>query len=116
MFMLCDVAVSKSNKVPSATVTTPLLVSIAKRPPALSLNAYVTVVPASASVPSAVTPTVEPVAEFSATTFVTALLSTRTTGLSFTLHKLIVNVSVWIEPSLLVAVMLMLCDVAVFKI
>ncbi len=35
MVMLCEVAASKLSREPSATLTTPVLASIAKRPPAL---------------------------------------------------------------------------------
>ena len=64
--MLCELAVSKSSNVPSATVITPVSASMAKRPPASSTSEYVSTVPASGSVVWMV-PTTVPFVEFSTT-------------------------------------------------
>ena len=59
--MSCDVSLSKSSWDASATVTTPVVPSIAKRPPALSINVYVIVLlVASSSCALAVIPTRSP--------------------------------------------------------
>ena len=77
MVMLCDAAASRSSSEPSATVTTPLSASIAKRPPASSNSEYVTpLVVASSSVAKPVTPTVVPFAAFSLTALEVPSVST----------------------------------------
>ena len=66
-------AASKSNV--AFTVTTPVSVLMANLPPALSDKAYAIVLPASASVARAVSPTTAPTAAFSATVLPAALPS-----------------------------------------
>ena len=106
--MLCEVAASKFNSEPSATVTTPVLVSIANRPPASSVRLYVTVfVVASPSLADAVIPTGVPLAAFSATLLDTGLASTGVdTEDSLTSLILMVTVIVVNDESLLVARMM----------
>ena len=67
-------AVSKSSA--PATVTTPVLASMANRPPASLSREYVTASVASGSSASAVTPTAVPITAFSATAFGAPFAST----------------------------------------
>ena len=103
--MVCETADSRSSNVPSATVTVPEFASIAKRPPALSNNAYVTVLlVASESDDEALIPTVVPLAAFSSTALVVASVSTGAvvSNSSRSLILIVKTVSA-VEPSLEVA-------------
>ena len=87
--MLYEPAASRS--ITPATVTTPVFVLIANRPPALSSSEYVTTSVPSASVANPVTPTVVPFVEFSLTKLAAELMSeTAVTPLSFTSVNVIV--------------------------
>ena len=99
--MLCIAAASRSRRVPSATVTTPDPLSIAKRPPALSVREYVTAfVVASLSLAEAVMPTIVPIAEFSSTAFAVPSASTDavTSNSSRSLSAMLKTVSL-VDPS-----------------
>ena len=90
MVISYDEAASRS--IAPATVTTPVFGSIANRPPALLVSEYVTTSVPSGSVADAVTPTVVPITEFSATLLAAGLLSTiALTAPSLTSVMLIVN-------------------------
>ena len=103
-------APSASRSIAPATVTTPVLASMANRPPALSVSEYVIVlVVASASLAAAVILTTVPLAAFSFTALAMASLSvTAPTSNSST--SLIVMLNTWSvnEPSLEVARTVML--------
>ena len=90
------VAVSKSRL--PASVTTPVVSSIANRPPALSVNEYVTaLVVASASEAEAVIPTSAPLSAASESVFAASLLST---GVDTTNSSTSLIVMVKVETSL----------------
>ncbi len=97
-------AASRFRLAPAATVTTPLLLAIANRPPASSVRLYVMVLfVASASVAEAVTPTTVPAGEFSATSLAAPLTSvTGPTSNSSTSSTAIVKLAVLL-PSVLAA-------------
>jgi len=82
-------------------VTTPVLASMAKRPPALSVNEYVTVLGGGVGVAGgAVTPTAVPLAAFSSTALAAGLSSAGAITLnSSTSFTLIVNMVSAVEPS-----------------
>ena len=95
MMISYDAAASRS--IAPATVTIPVFGSIANRPPASSVSEYVTTSVPSASVADAITPTVVPSTEFSATVSAAALLSTTALtapSLTSVIVTLIVCVSV----------------------
>ena len=98
------VAPSVSRLIAPATVTTPELLLIAKRPPSLSNKLYVMLlVVASASIANVVSPTVVPTLAFSTTEFTAATESvTALVANSLTSPMLIVNV--WIEKDVSVEV------------
>src|SRR3954470_13946892 len=73
------VAVSKFSSVPLATVTTPVLLLMANRPPALLVRLYTTGGPLG-SVEEAVMPTQVPLPAPSPTLFAAALVSTGVEG------------------------------------
>ena len=104
----CEVALSKSSKAPFATVMTPVVASMAKRPPALLVSEYVNVAPASGSCPVTV-PTTVALAELSATV---PPASVAPVGASLTLVTPMVNDLAKVSPAWLVTRTVTLCDVA----